>query len=308
MQNILPLWPNAQKFKFNPYKKKFITTKIEYIENFFSSKYKSKFAVLVPSARVGIILNLRYKKFDRSKVFKIPRWSSHCLYNSIGYLTNINCTEKIKDGSLLVHYLGQSFKAKSTKFLIDDSSDSLPKKNFSACKNSSLSEIVSLPKIIGSYSGGVILTNNNHFYGFVKSLQNKNIELAHLQSKKKFNYYLKNNHHYDWQYSELQNYSLDFNTCENIYENLINFEKNVKLITKRNKYFSNFLIKEDKYRLGPCIIIKHNKKNNKILETRHINIKKSLENEVYVKRHILPVHFNISDKQLEKVFDEISKN
>ena len=308
MQNILPIWPNAQKFKFNLYKKKFINTKVEYIENFLSNKYKSKFAALVPSARVGIILNLKYKKFDRSKVFKIPKWSSHCLYNSIGYLTNINCTEKIKDGSLLVHYLGQSFKTKSTKFIINDSSDSLPKKNFFACKNSSLSEIVSLPKIIGSYSGGVILTNNDDFYYFLKSLQNKNIELAHLQSKKKFNSYFKNNHHYDWQYSELQNYSLDFNTCENIYENLINFEKNIKIITKRNKYFSNFIIKEDNYRLGPCIIIKYNKKNNKTLETRHINVKKSLENEVYVKRHILPVHFNISDKQLEKIFDEISTN
>ena len=102
MYNKLPLWPITQKFKFNKYKKKADKHKIDYIKNFFKKKYNSKYCVLTSSARVGIILALKYKKFDRSKIFNIPVWSSHCLYNSIGYLqTNDPCVNNPKIKSLV---------------------------------------------------------------------------------------------------------------------------------------------------------------------------------------------------------------
>lgn len=309
MSKILPVWPRAQKFKFNKYKKKFIKSKLDYIENFFKKKYNSKYCIVISSARIGIILALKFKKFNRSKVFKIPKWSPHCLSNSIGYLTNITTTGKEFDGGLLVHHLGISHRTQKKKlFFIDDSSDSLPTLNFKACYSSSFLEVISLPKIIGSYAGGLILTNNYKFYLYVKSLQSKSQELSFIQSQKKYNCLILKKNNYDWQYSELENYGLDYNTCENIYENLINFEINFLTINKRKKLIDKYSLTKDKYRVGPCIIMKYEKTKNKIFQSLHINIKKLIDNEIYFQRHILPIHFDISDEELEEKLNVISKS
>jgi len=309
MFNNLPLWPVTQNFKFNKYNKKANKSKVEFIENFFLKKYNSKYCVLVPSARVGIILTLKYKKFDRSKIFKIPKWSSHCLNNSIGYVTNITCTNNYVDGGLLVHHLGQSFRVKKNNFfIIDDSSDSLPHNNFKACFNSNLSEVISLPKIIGSFVGGIVLTNHKNFYFYLKNIQSKNIELATIQTQKKYNCLILKKKIFDWHYTELNNYSIDYNLCENVYENLNNFNKNLSIIKKRRELFSMHSIKNDKYRLGPCLIMKYNSLFQKNLESYHVNIKRTLESHNYIKRHILPIHFTITDKELEKKIYALSRN
>ena len=308
MYNKLPLWPITQKFKFNKYKKKADKHKIDYIENFFKKKYNSKYCVLTSSARVGIILALKYKKFDRSKIFNIPVWSSHCLYNSIGYVSNITCKGNDMDGALLVHHLGQSFQVKSKKiFLIDDSSDSLPEKEFKACINSTLLEVISLPKIIGSYCGGLVLTNNYNFYYYLKTHQMEGAELANLQSQKKYNCLVLKKKNFEWHYSELENYGMDHNTCENIFENLKNFEINLLLLKKRKQLFLKYVNGTDKYRVGPCIIMQYKEKNEKIFESYHINVKKKLEKQIYLKRHILPLHFSITDKEIEKKLNALSR-
>lgn len=306
----IPTWPLPQKYKFNNKKIKFIKSKLDLIENFFKKKYNSKYCVLTSSARVGIILTLKYKKFDRSKIVKIPKWSSHCLNNSIGFVSNISCISGNKiNGELLVHHLGQSFRTKKKGlFVIDDSSDSLPKKKFKPYVNSNLSEVVSLPKIIGSYSGGIILTNNYNFYNYLKNYQNKNRELASIQSQKKYDCLVLKKKNFEWHYSELENFSLDFNTCENIYENLKNFEQNLVTIKKRKELLSRFEIKNDTYRYGPCIIMKYNNKYKKIFNSYHVNIYKSLDKQTFVKRHILPIHFGISDKEIEIKLNALSKN
>ena len=140
---------------------------------------------LVPSARVGIILCLKFKNFNKSKIVQL-RWIK-LLVNAVGSLSSINSKRDKTDCKILVHHLGQTFKLKKSKSLIiDDSSDSLPNDNFISCKKSKYSEVVSLPKIIGSYAGGIVLTNNKDLYAFVKKQQDTNLELAHEQSLKKY--------------------------------------------------------------------------------------------------------------------------
>ncbi len=306
---FLPLWPLAQKFKFKISKSRFSATKVKYIESFFAKKYKSKYCVLTPSARSGIILALKYKNYSRSKVFKIPKWSSHCLYESIGSITNITVNGNNNDGSLIVHHLGQSFKTKNKNiFFIDDSSDSLPKNKFKACSNSNLAEVISLPKIIGSYCGGIILTNNSDLFSYAKKLQKQNILYASIQSKKKFDCLVMKNMNFEWHYRESFNFSLDFNTCENVYENLKNFDINKNIILLRQKLILKNSYNLDKYRIGPCIVFNYKKKNTKILDSLHVNISRYNESNNFVKKNILPIHFTISDKQLEKKLNDISKH
>ena len=54
----------SQNYKFEKKNKKFSKLKLNLIENFFSKKYNANYCALVPSARVGIILSLKFKKCD----------------------------------------------------------------------------------------------------------------------------------------------------------------------------------------------------------------------------------------------------
>ena len=207
-----------------------------------------------------------------------------------------------------MHHLGQSFQVKNKKiFLIDDSSDSLPEKEFKACVNSTLLEVISLTKIIGSYCGGLVLTNNYNFYSYLKTHQMEGAELANLQSQKKYNCLVLKKKNFEWHYSELENYGVDHNTCENIFENLKNFEINLLLLKKRKQLFLKYGNGTDKYRVGPCIIMQYKEKNEKIFESYHINVKKKLEKQIYLKRHILPLHFSITDREIEKKLNALSR-
>ena len=47
-------------------------------------------------------------------------------------------------------------------------------------------EIISLPKIIGSVSGGIVITKDKNFYEYAKKEQIKNKELGQYQSRCKF--------------------------------------------------------------------------------------------------------------------------
>lgn len=306
---FLSIWPKPQKYKFNKRKTQFSKKRVEYIEKFFAHKYNSKYSILTTSARVGIILTLKFKKFTRSRILEIPKWSSHCLYSSIGSITNISCDDKNADGSLIVHHLGNSHSKQKTKnFLIDDSSDSIPTNKFKACFNSKLSEVISLPKIIGSFCGGIILTNNKLFYNYLKEFQSKNQKFASIQSMKKYTCLILNKKNFEWHYNESFNHGLDYNTTENVYENLKNFEKNKNIILNRKNFLTNNKINFDKYRIGPCLLLDFNKKLVNLLETIHTNKLASSDEFKFVKKYVLPIHFTISDKNLEKKINEIKRN
>jgi hypothetical protein len=300
------LWPKSQKYKFQNKYINYSKSKLNYIENFFSKKYNSKYCALTPSARTGIILSLKFKKFNKSKIVQLPRWSSNCLTNAVGSLSSINCLEANVDCKIVVHHLGQSFDVKKNKsLLIDDSSDSLPLEKFTSCKKSKYSEVISLPKIIGSYAGGIVLTNNKFLYAYIKNHQDKDLELAKYQSIQKYNSMIKNSKNYSWHYNEIVNFSLDYNTVNNIFRNLIYFDINKNIIIKRKKLFSNYALYDDKYRLGPCLLFNLKKNNKQKLNAYHFNITKNIDKQNYKEITVLPIHFGVSDLEVEKFYNLI---
>ena len=304
---FLSIWPKPNKYIFKK-KKKINKEHLQIIENFFVKQYNSKYCVLVPSARSGIVLSFIYKKINKSKIIKIPKWSSSCLYSSLGTISNLTCNSNNFDAALVVHTLGNTFNTNKKSILVDDSSDSLPKKNFVPYINSKFSDVISLPKIIGSYCGGLVLTNNKSFYKFLKSQQIKNISLAYEQSLKKYKSNILKNINFDWFYHEAFNFSLDFNTCENVFHNLDNFFLNQEIIEKRRKILKSLINSIDEHRLGPCLQLDYDKRYSKFLETRHFNVTQSIHKEKFIKKLILPIHFTISDREFYKKLNAIKKN
>ena len=89
--------------------------------------------------------------------------------------------------------LNKSFQEKNIK-IIEDSVDSIILHKNDLFTNKGDFEIVSLPKIIGSISGGIIITKNKSFYEFAKKEQDQNRKLGQYQSRRKFDDINKKNH------------------------------------------------------------------------------------------------------------------
>jgi putative PLP-dependent aminotransferase (TIGR04422 family) len=309
-------WPTPVKYKFIKKNNTFSQKKIKKIENFFCKKYNSKYSFLCPSARSSLNLILKYLKFDRTNTVSIPKWSSNCLYQSMGPVSNISVGDNLSDALLIVHKWGNTYKInnKSNKVcVIEDSADCLPNTKFIPFENKSEFEIISLPKIIASYSGGIVLTNNKKFYMHGKKEQIKNKNLGALQSKNKYEYWFsKNKKKNEWFYKEHLNTSFDGNVIDNILECLKYYEKNLLIIKKRQKLLKEVIPKLsfDKKRLGPCIVLEEKKypylKN--ILELKHFNFSKKANKGKYEKCFIMPIHFQIADKlfnnKLKKIINK----
>lgn len=280
------------------------------IEEYFSSKF-SLHVNLLPSGRSALGTIFDYKNFNRGDVTFIPRWSSHCLYNTIGAYSSI--TENFsRDPSicLAVHKWGRTMKVSSSykNYVIEDSSDSihLNKKSFFPNRNSEF-EIISLPKVIGSVSGGLVVHNNSDFSAYVKSIRGVNLKLSEYQSKLKWN-----GHAFKyWGSLEYNNRDLTLLDLNNILKNLDNYELNKKIILKRLESFKNIsssvIFKTN--RLGPVIALKKNeykvKKPFKISLNRMFDFTLNIENPNYDPALIIPIHLGINENDFKNALENL---
>jgi putative PLP-dependent aminotransferase (TIGR04422 family) len=284
---------------------------IKRIEDFFTQHYGC-YACLMPSGRASISLLLRYLNFDRSKTVFIPKWSSNCLYSCISPYSNISTDFINPDLILAVHkwgyksYLHDDY---STKIIIEDSVDTIHLDDSSLFQNKGKAEIISLPKIVGSLSGGLILTRDNNLLEYIRMAQKSNLEFGSIQSKKK-----QNSAGNDWEYYEHINTSLDKAALQNIENNMHNLYKNINFISRRREIISKKFsdISFDFSRLGPLIVFpksKYNIRTNKVsFMERQFNFSMKIdENSCYKSAYLLPVHFRILDSHFQSLYDSLEE-
>ena len=101
---------NPVYYKYKKNKIKPSSIKIKKIENFFKEKYKSKFALLLPSGRAAINSILRYHQIDRSKITNVPLWTSTCLLHAVTAITNVSVKNKNANCNVIVHKWGNTYK------------------------------------------------------------------------------------------------------------------------------------------------------------------------------------------------------
>jgi putative PLP-dependent aminotransferase (TIGR04422 family) len=284
------------------------------LENFFEKSYGFK-VILFPSARAGIASILRFLKIDRSNEVFVNKWVSHCIFNTVGRYTNISTRFKTPDVAIAVHKWGfkQMLPKKQNIKIIEDSVDSIILDKNDLFSNKGDFEIVSLPKIIGSISGGIIITKNTSFYEFAKKEQMQNRKLGEYQSRRKFDDINKKKTFHTWLYHESTNTYLEYNALINIKRNLKNFEINKKIINKRTKVLkSSFkkIIYLSK-RLGPVIPIKYKSIKNHNLMSKYFLLRRihSKKNKIatFKKVYLLPIHFKITEKSFKKYLKNLKK-
>lgn len=296
------IWPKIN-LSYNNYK---IKKKIDYIEDFFFSSTGFR-PILFPSARSCLSIIFKYFKFNRSKNIFINKWSPFCIQSLVTYYSNI--TTNISDSHLIFlnHRYGKSQFLKKNyknKIIIEDSADSihLDKKSFFTNSNSKF-EVVSLPKIISSYSGGLIYTKDKIFYNFAKGFQKKNKFLGILQSRKKVNSFKKQKNDNSWLFDEFNNTYLDQKSLNNIIFNLKNFEINKKILINRRKIIEKTFNLKPNYtsKIGPVYIFpKKNFSTKRKLPIYHIHSKKFIEIQKFKKSILLPIHFSIKEDEFKR--------
>ena len=310
-------WPSSFLQEKKYIKKKQINNsmKLRIIENFFKKQFFEQNVFLFPSARSCIGLIIRYLKINRSNEVFVNKWVSHCIFNTVGAYSNITTKYYNPDLSILVHKWGNIQKVKKSrkKKIIEDSVDSIILNKKSFFINNGDFEIFSLPKIIGSVTGGLVVSKDKNFFKFCKDQQKKNKKLGIYQSEEKFKDLSINKKFSTWLYHESWNTYTDCNSLDNIISCLKNFKKNKEIILKRNQFISkNFKLGNlHTDRIGPVIIIPFNKVKNfkkleKYLLIRHIN-KNKYSLDSFKKVFILPTNFKITDKKFLVYIDILNK-
>ena len=279
---------------------------INELENYFQKYYSFKI-ILFPSARASIGSILRFLKIDRSKEVFVNKWVSYCIFNTLGKYTNISTNFKNPDVAIAVHKWGYKQiipKQKNIK-IIEDSVDSIIMSRNDLFENEGDFEIISLPKIIGSVSGGIVITKDINFYEYAKKEQIKNKELGQYQSRRKFEEINKKKTFHTYFHHESTNTFLEYNALLNIAKCLKNFQINKNVISERQKYFKkNFNQLTSKFdRLGPVIPLKYNLIKNHKLMNEHFLLRRIHKNkykiDTFKKVYLLPIHFKITHKKFK---------
>lgn len=311
-------WPSffiKSNQKYNTkFEKKIDLELINKLEDFFQKYYGFK-VILFPSARAGIGSILRFLKIDRSKEVFVNKWVSYCIFNAVGKYTNITTNFKNPDVALAVHKWGfkQIIPKQRNIKIIEDSVDSLITNKNDLFENEGDFEIISLPKIIGSVSGGIVITKDIIFYEYAKKEQIKNVELGQYQSRRKFEEINKKKTFHSYFHHESTNTFLEYNALLNISKNLKNFKINKNVISERQKYFNKkfneIALKFD--RLGPVIPIKYNLIKNHKLMNEHFLLRSIHKNkykiDAFKKVYLLPIHFKISHKKFNLYLSILKK-
>lgn len=289
---------------------------IEEVEKHFE-KIFGHYVVLVPSARSAISAFLSYNKISRGHQVYTPLWSSACLQQAvIPYSNPCPRLDDAIDAAILVHKWGQVHKVDSNyKITIEDSVDSIHLAPEAFFPNRGQIEVISLPKVMNIWAGGLVVTQDKGIRDFYKERQEHNTTLGFLQERLKKNDKFKNSlpqaftdDH--WHFREHQNSYVSGQLANEIMLNLESYEENKAVIQKRVKELKrlNIVPQFDEHkRLGPVAIFKSDKES-KLLMSRHypVEIKQSDE-LVYKKGLLIPLHFAISDDLFEKMLLEVYK-
>jgi putative PLP-dependent aminotransferase (TIGR04422 family) len=267
----------------------------------------------VPSGRSAISIILRTNGLSRGDSVFAPRFSSNCVWDAISHTADpCNHFHPEVDAAIAVHKWGQvhKFSEDNDFLIIEDSVDSLFISNDTLFPNGGRYEVVSLPKIIGSYTGGLILVRDSNDASKLSNLQADNAELGRYQSRLRFQSKRDSSSKFcKWRHLEHQNTYLDLNAVVNIKKCLDNYVVNRDIIQDRLiEITKRTQIKYDPTRLPPLVAFseyENNDNNVNILLSRHVNRSKLLDKPMFQVASLLPIHFGISDKDFENALNNL---
>jgi putative PLP-dependent aminotransferase (TIGR04422 family) len=310
-------WPNAKPFPpyFQTEDWDECNQRYDDVENALTERFGVS-AVLLPSARAGIASILEYCGTSRKQQVFSPKYSSHCVWDVIGRVTNPTVTLNTgADVILAVHKWGYTYSLnkRSQAVVIEDSVDNLVTSG-GLFPSGGEFEVLSLPKTIASYCGGVVLTKNNDYVSQLKQSRLDNKALISYQSELKSRKYMGNLPSFICpEMNEAINRGLDLHGLENIADNLSNYDTNLTTVRKRaekvNAHFDKELVSSSGARM-PCLfparVIQFTVTKPELFMQRQFNWSLTLDIDAFEPCWLLPMHFGISDEMFESMLTSMT--
>jgi len=284
------------------------------IESFFSNIFGTE-VILMPSGRAAISVLLKYYGMNRSHTVFAPKWTSHCVWDVITRLANPTSEYASTNNTVIaVHKWGQVEKISqpANQVVIEDSVDSLILDSSTLFPNNGDFEIISLPKTIGSYTGGLILAKDSLKAKALRSFIQENIPLGVHQSGLRLLHTTGESAPYtNWEDLEHNNTSLDTRALLHIESCLNNFQVNKACISKRLELIGKQLpnLNLNLKRLPPvyCVNVPDMGVPSEIM-VRNFNTSGLLDKPDFKKVGLIPLHFKASDELFTFCLNALCKN
>ncbi len=287
-------------------KKNSLQEEILEIEDFFEC-ILNHHVVLVPSARAGLSALMQYYQVKRGDKIFVPDWSSHCVISTLGAYGGLSYKlDYFQKIALAVHKFGYQYKLAFSGTVIEDSVDSLFEDGNSLFLNGSEVEVISLPKTMGTNSGGLVVTKNKKIKDFIlASRLQASSKLAALQFERKLKFNQGKEVCY-WGYEELQNFQLTTHEVNEIVNKLPIYLLNLEIIKKRFEQAVEAKIIQESFfqngRYGTSLFFKK-MPNNFLIQ--HFNISESYNNADFKSGAVMPIHLMVSDEEFELKVKEL---
>lgn len=281
------------------------------IEGFFSGRYGVD-AVLMPSGRAALHAILEFSGLGRGDTVFAPRWSSACVWDAIGRIANPTISfTPAPQAVLAVHKWGYLHRLRTPPagLIIEDSVDSLIAGRQGLFPLGGQFELLSLPKLLASHAGGIVLTQRADFAAFVAGQRAERRALGVHQSRLKHRRVLGTLGEFESpELLEPLNRHVDIAGLEDIRARLKNFDTNAGVIHRRVDAVRSHLgadaIDTTAQRLPsvfPAPIARYRADQPDLYLERHFDAARCLDAEHYVVCRLLPLHFGVDDGTFEQL-------
>ena len=281
------------------------------IEQFFESRFKVP-ALLMPSGRAALAGILDYLHINRSHLAFASKWSSACVWETLGGVTNPTAvlTPEV-DIVVAVHKWGypHQIARQGNADIIEDSVDSLFTEASALFPLGGGFEILSLPKLVGTYSGGIVFTRDPAFAHFVRVKRTLNPSLALHQAQLKFRRAAGRLQPYESVDAfEAKNLAIDAPTALHIREYLKNWDTNRDTILRRirriNARFGRMITDPACGRLPPVFpaplrLFKFGGDEPPMI--RHFDTARHINSPTFEACWLIPLHFGVADLRFEQL-------
>jgi putative PLP-dependent aminotransferase (TIGR04422 family) len=278
------------------------------IESYLQTLFPNTHPVLFSSVRSGMNSILLHEEAKRSDLIFVPPYSPHCVFDSITRIstptTDVN--QKVKISFEYYPYGFNFCSNQSAEIIVKDRADSFLTSNYNFFEGKSKFEMVSLVKILGTSSGGVIFCSSDKDAQSLINIRNsRNNKISNI------NVFFKRTPSLApyWQGTESISGSVSRFDTQNIW-NLLKQYPAIEKIRKDNfELFKDFDLPEIAVGVIPTSIpvssTDHNlellKKNKISTETRMFNYS-SIENPIDFKNILpLPIHQELTFSTLESI-------
>jgi hypothetical protein len=279
---------------------------VDDVERFFEEFLHTR-PVAFPSARAALSAIFTVANLTRARTVYAPPWSSHCLWDTIGrYANPTSRWSPGIDAAIVVHKWGHVTRLDATRqdlLIIEDSVDSLLTGPSGLFPNHGSFEIQSLPKLIGSYSGGLAYCRSGaDRKRLVRLRATGDASLARTQDALKFEAARSQADPARWHPWEWRNFALTSRAVKDIQRALPRYRESVAVCTQRMTQLQvRYPMNRPEGRV-PTVWVTPIAGTFPVM---HVDVRHSVTTPQYVKAGSLPIHAGISEREFSDALRDL---